>query len=747
MMPLILWCAFFSVLVALQGAALVAMILNTFPAPIPLANLVLPEWQYLLRPEWETVIFRFSVALAIPLMGLFLWRWWGRAKDQEFMSRLKFFISAETVLVGLLLSVLFKIAVYDDSPDCVRLTLTIVLILLLISKCIGLRFQSLVSAVQSFLNREEHQPYLKWWFNTGIIVFIGALLYMPHPEAVVARMFVGEQFHHNDSFIMGPGLAYTTGAIPDVDVISQYGIGFVVIISQLSKILGGFNYVNVLVVMVGFTIVYYWAWHWLLRRWLGSTVIAATVLLLGIKWQMFHWSAYPLVFTYGSQTPMRFIYDAVFFILFWFYLEKKHAAFLFAAAITAGFGIYYFTSEGMYGTAALYAFILISALVPSLKQAYRLSLLDRLICLVLPPLTFFVLIFLTVGNHALTPGFWKNMGEFIEYFMSGFGLESMVKTLAARNFLQSLMGFIIPIAYVLTVLVTGTRIFLGRFTARDVFTLILCLYGLGTFHYYVARSVVTSYYTVGLPFAFILGFWLKLVLEEASLRRARAISMALFITVLGALLTTHMVVSYPNVLSLRGNPLTDPKVALPLEGGRPYFHHLFRDYPDALKLPVNSLGQANDGIVSEQDFDSDAALVEYYRKAADFSQDAGLIGKLVSGDEPVPLISSFEIPILMQAHRRPYFYYFPLVISRPMTMRMFTATSIYTTDQMQKVLNQLETDQPPYIFMEKIFLTSQVPKEYGFQYPTLLILLNYVRTHYQPHQQGQYLVAMKRIEK
>ena len=144
----------------------------------------------------------------------------------------------------------------------------------------------------------------------------------------MARNFIGEQFHHNDSFIMGPGWAYLSGQTLDVDIISQYGIGFVVVISRLAQLFGGFSYEHVMAVMVMGTILYYLAWYFLIRRWLGSMIAGIAVMLLAIKWQMFHTGVFPFVFTYGSATPMRFVYDVIYFWCLWMHIKTGHKKWL-----------------------------------------------------------------------------------------------------------------------------------------------------------------------------------------------------------------------------------------------------------------------------------------------------------------------------------------------------------------------------------------------------------------------------------
>lgn len=581
----------------------------------------------------------------------------------------------------------------------------------------------------------------EWYVPAGLCV----LLFIPNIQGVVARNFIGEQFHHNDSFIMGPAWAYLSGQTLDVDIISQYGIGFVVVISRLAQLFGGFGYEHVMGVMVIGTLFYYLAWYFLIRRWLGSMLLAGAVMLMAIKWQMFHTGAFPFVFTYGSQTPIRFVYDVIYFWCLWMHIKTGNKNWLLVAGAACGFGIYYLTSEGLYGTASFMAYILLLWAMPGWRSHFRIRPRD---CFLLG-IPFFLAVFLltlTIGPKIATAQFWDNIGEFISYFTSGFGLEPMYKTLLEHNYLESLMGFVIPMVYLLTLLIFLSRLTVNLSESTEWLVVVLCFYGLGTYHYYVARSVVTSYYAVSLPFVFILGFWAKIctgMLKESLMTRARLI---LFSLAAWALLTTHMFLSYPNMINLSSHPLTDAKVALPLPDGNPYFNHLFRGFDPGLKLPVNSLGGTHEELLAESDFKDDAALVEYYRKNSRFTRDADLIASLTAHSDEVPLISGFEIEMLMQANRKPFFYYFPLLISRPMTMRSFEACSIYTTDQLAKTIKKFEDVKPPYVFMERIYMVNEVPRAYLFQFPSLVPLVNYVRTHYIPVAQGEYLVALKRTQ-
>jgi hypothetical protein len=718
--------------------------LGHYPVSSGLDPEVFPEWRYLLKPEWKPFIYHLSVGAAL-LFQIILW--WFNRKDLDSRDLLKTWRAywiIEIVLTFALSSAAFKIIVYAARPILATDAFIVLLIAALFCKIFYHRWQRWVvlwGEACIYAKQDVQCRRMAEWAGP-VMIFI--LLFIPNIPAVVARNFIGEQFHHNDSFIMGPGLAYLSGEIPDVDIISQYGIGFVVMISRAAQFFGGFRYESVMGVMMMGTLLYYLAWYLLIRRWLGSVVLAMAVMLLAIKWQMFHTGAFPFVFTYGSQTPMRFIYDVVYFWCLWMHIKTGKKSWAVAAAGACGFGIYYLTSEGLYATASFDAYILLLWAMPVWRRHFHLRLRDFWL-LALPFITGLCLLTLTIGPHVATAQFWNNIAEFISYFTSGFGLEPMYKTLLDHKYLESLMGFLIPMGYLMTLLVFISRLAFSLSPAEDWLVVVLCLYGLGTYHYYVARSVVTSYYTVSLPFVFLLGYWAKIginSLKENQQARARLILAAL---AAWALLTTHMFLSFPNMISLSSHPLTDIKVALTLPDGKPYFNHLFRDFEPVLKLPVNSLGGTKEEFLAEEDFADDQALVNYYRKNTQFTRDADLIASLTAHSDEVPVISSFEVEMLMQAKRKAFFYYFPLLISRPMSMRSFPACSIYTTDQLDKTIKKFEETKPPYVFMERIFMINEVPKAYLFQYPSLIPLINYVRTHYARVAQGEYLVALKRI--
>lgn len=718
-------------------------ILSHFPAGSSLVPQVLPEWQHLLKPKWDTQIFHAAVAGALIAQSALLWFYRKNLETVDLWKKWAAYATVEGVLTFLWTSAAFKIIVYSDFSQLARGAFVGLFAASVAAKVFCSFWQRGFHGFVKLCVRLEQAGQWRGVREWCIPVVLFIVLFIPNIEGIVARMFIGEQYHHNDSFIMAPGWAYLSGQTLDVDTISQYGIGFVAVISRLADFFGGFSYESVIRVIVTGTILYYLAWYLLLRQWLESIVLTAAVMLLGIKWQMFHTGAFPFVFTYGSLTPIRYVYDVIYFWCLWMHLNTGHKRWLFRAALTCGFGIYYITSEGMYGTASLIAYVILLYAFPLWRGHFRILLSD-IYLLFLPFAAAFVMLAFTIGPKVFGPVFWNNIGEFINYFLSGFYAEPMYRTLIDHHFLESLLGFVVPSVYVLTLFIFLGRCAMNLSRARELLVIVLCVYGLCTYHYYVERAVSTTYYAVCLPLVFILGYWAKIAI--AALRKEHQMPVRVILLCLSAwaLLTNHMFIAYPNLINVSSHPLTDPNLVERFQGTKPYFNHLFRDLEPALKLSVNSLGGTTEELLQERDFPNDGALVEYYRKNSRFLKDAQLITSLTSPGEEVPVISSFEVQMLMQAKRKPFFYYFPLLISRPMTLRCFSACSIYTVDQLEKTIKKFEDTKPPYVFMERIYMTDEVPRYYLFRFPSLIPLINYVRTYYAPVAQGEYLVALKR---
>ncbi len=667
--------------------------------------------------------------------------------DPSLPGRLRFFAWVEVLLTFLILSAVFKIFVYDDRPQLAQYACWVLLFAAVFNKIFWRKVMAFTTQAYQFFFAPHNGAILRQIFFGCFIGFIFFIIYVPNPEAAVARMFFGEQFHHMDGVVVGSAWAYASGCVLNMDVISRYGLGMPIVVSTLTKLFGGFSYPSILLVLVWTAIVYYWLWFAFLRNWFGSLMVAAVTMLVALRVQLFHTGNYPFIFTYPSSTPMRFCFDIIFIWFIFKHLQSHGRAYLWAAGFICGFSIFYMTAEGIYLTLAFYFYLVAHILAPHARgYIYRSSrdiptVIAYFACPFLVTLAF---IYLAQGQHMFSREYWDNMAEFSNFFLSGFGDFPIYQSLRGHLYLQSLMGFLYPVVYVVTLVAIASLWFLKKIDYKEIIVAVLCVYGLGLYHYYVVLSMWTSYYMNGLPFIFICGYWLNYwagFLKKDV--RIKVLCVLLGISAY-ALLTNHNFISYPNFMNISRNPLVDPLVAQQLPNRKPYFNHLFYEYPEAYKLPANSWGGKDEGLKAEQDFRSDDELLDLYRKETDFSQDVALIQKLTSADEKVAVFSSFEIMMLMQAKRKPFFYYCPIVNSRPLRMRNFVVTAMYTTDHLKKTLGQLEKDRPAYVFLERILLTPQVPQAYFYDSPGLFELLNYIFLNYEAVENGQYLVALRR---
>lgn len=713
-----------SLSVAVQLTAALAFILSFMPAQSPLSSMVLPEWQSLLRPEWEIVIYRFFIITAILTMiaCIFIFNKIVNARR---------FVIMELLLTAVLLGAAFKMIVYSTAPMLARNVFVGALVLAVLLKACWPWINGTLDALKSFLLSSDNAVFLGriGAFVMPIIIFL--IIDVPNIPGAVARFFIGEQFHHNDSFIYGPGWAYVSGARLDWDVISQYGVGVGAIFGNLGQMFGGFTYESGLQMMVWGAIIYYILWFFLMRAWLKSTLIAAIAIFLVIKFQLFNAGVYPFAFTYGSATVLRNWFDVFVMIAIWAHIVHPSKRWLILAACASGAQLFYIPSDGVYLFVMLGFYVAYWVLQNGgLKQAWQA------LVLLLPPLVMFMLMWIFIGPVVWQKTFWINTQEFVAYFLNGFGLTPIYSGLQDRQFLASLMGFVLPTVYVLTLLIVGTLVYLKKINQQNIFACVISVYGLCLYHYYVARSGPSSYYVVALPFVMSLMFWLSKV-------RHKSIRLGVLALSVGALFLNQNFISYPNRFNVSSNPLIDIQVAQPLSNGLPYFNHLYRGYNEQLKVPVNSLSNQDEALFSESDFPSDDALLRHYQTESDFSIDAALINRLVKAGEPVALISSFEIKMLMDAKRQPYFYYFPLAISHPLHSRTLVRSSIYTKDQLAKTAQKLMADKPSHVFVERVLLTRPLSEAFYYYYSSMLYLTDFVLSNYEPVEEGQYVVALK----
>ena len=412
--------------------------------------------------------------------------------------------------------------------------------------------------------------------------------------------------------------------------------------------------------MMMISVLYYWIWFYALRLILKNTAWAFIAIFLGLRLHFFHMETFPFIFTYPQVTPLRFFFDSLFFLFLILHTRSCRMMWLYLASAVSGFSVFYITGEGVYTLATFYSFLILREMfVATNPVASGMSRLNKRQVVLLLGIPWMVLLFslwTVAGQYIFTRIFWVNQLEFIRFFEAGNLAALMINNLKAPFVDRNAIAFLLPVVYMFALLVFLGQLMRKTLKADGLIMACACVFLLICYHYTVTvSSNMPSYLRNGVVIAMVTVFVLKEGTARLGKYHQRLCKLACGILVLVMTVTTHQFLLHPNIFNLARNPMTHPMVSEVPEGRNSYFSHLFISYPDAFKLPVNGLGQKDEMLVTENDFANDKELKELYINESDYSKDAALIQSLTSVDQQVPLVSSFENLILMQAKRRPFF--------------------------------------------------------------------------------------------
>jgi len=736
----------YSLLLAIEVLVAAVLISNAIPfAHNPIWDVLLLKEQSSIFPKRDLYLYAIFIGACLVIYAGMLIVYRKKANNAQWLAQLKHWVWMQGVWVFLELYAAFKLIMLK-GPVWAEAILYLGLAASLLNKIFWPEWLAFKNRIWPRAMPWISSNFSGWRGNALAVLFIFCVIYITDPQAVVAQLYMGDQFHNWDVDCLGAVYGLFNGLVPDVDVYSQYGFGMPVFIAGVMKLFGGFDYLNVIKSLVLLGILYYAGWFFILRRWFYSGMLAFAAIVLAMRSQMFLMIVIPNPWHEVTASVMRFYFDVLFFWFLCLHVKTHRRVYLWLAALAAGVGIYSMISTGMGLLVALLAYIGIHAVIPEIRPYIIKSKKDylSLACIIVAaPIFFLLLTWLTVQGNIFKPEFWNNMMEFHWLYANGFGTSYLTNALQAKEYLFVAGGLGFVLFYLGSILYAVNLIFLKKADYKLVLTIPLAVYGLCLHAYYIETSI--KYLSFGLPAVFLLFFWIDFAGRQLTASKQKQIQMVVLGCSLFALISAPMFTAYPNLFNLSQNPIVDPNVAIKLDNGGYYFNQLYVDFPEDLKLPVNSLGEKDENLKFEKDFQTDRQLVEFYKQDTDFSKDCDLIRRLTPEGARVPLLSSFEVLILSEAHRKPFFYYFPYLSSRLMRTRSFVTSTIFTKTELLRMFNQIDQDKPDYIFMERVFLTPQVPMWYGYQFGDCIDLIRYIEGHYQPEQIGQYLVAMKRV--
>ncbi len=693
----IILISFLAIMEGMQWLIVIGLIFQNFPLTVDPQGTFFPEWLYLLKPERELLFFRIFVASTLGLQALGFYIFKKFLNDVSFSFGLLRYALLTGIVLLFELNDIYKIfsGVKQNAlgfPFYAALSIAMGL------RLFWFKIDHVLKKFLDSLNEERHTFFISKAADILMPIVILLIIYIPDTVGALATIFDTDWLAHLDAFVMSPGWAFLKGCVLYVDTGSAYGLGIPIFFATLAKMGGGFSYQNVLAVAIILAVIYFILMYLLLRYWLKDPLLAVAGTMWAIKLHLFHeGAADPFIWRFLSPSVLRYLFDIPFFLFLLLHIRKKDNKYVLVAAAVAGLSIFYMTDTGLYQLVAFYAYLFLSFFSSRprfgpMKAPKELGWTMGI--LVLPWLVALLLFWAAVGPHLWTTSFWKNFFEFFNYFNNGFGALPIYTNLQEKKTFEFFLGLLIPVVYLWTVIYVGAFIFLRKILNENIFVVTLGIYGLSLYNYFICRSAPTNFYTVCVPFLLLLCFWYSKILSLVSSHVRQGLSWGVGLLTCMAFLSTDALSQYPNIFNR------------------------------------NAISASRKLHFIEKDFD--------------FHEDGRLITALTTADQKVCLISSFETSILMEADRKPFLYFFPLINPRRRDMIDSGGAYLYTGDRLKKTIEQLEKERPEYVFVEKKLISGELPGPFYKKYVTLTILVTYLRSHYLPFQQGEYLIALKR---
>ncbi len=466
----------------------------------------------------------------------------------------------------------------------------------------------------------------------------------------------------------------------------------------LTKMLGGLTYENVLAVMMFFSIVYFVGCFFLLRLWINNVFLALAGVLIIINLQMFHYGAVPFIWHYPNATVIRYFFDIFFFLLLFSHGHSKRNLYLILAAICSGFAVFYVSDTGIYQLMTYFVYLLILLFVREQREIIYTSRKDIFKIagyFALPILVTGICLKIVLKNHFGEPVFWQNVSEQIALFVQGFSAIPVSLNFQGGNTFSFVFACLILLLYLIVVFIPAGKWYRSqRIEFDEIFAASLGVYGLLMFHYYICQATAARYFCTCVPYVLLLCWAVNKFLHSVTVKNRNRISALCALGALALLAITRHFIEYPNIITLRSDTFNEERKKM------------------ALSVPA--------------------------------VEDIQLIQELTLPDDKVCLLASNETMILMQADRKPFFYYFPMVVSRSMLGRDFGGLYLFTDKRLEKTLLQLETEKPQYVFVEKNIFYGKLPKIYYQKFKSMSIIFKYLNGIYAVEKEGKYLVALKR---
>lgn len=93
---------------------------SVIPMANPLSTVVWPEWQYMVRPERDALLFHCFVGIALSAQAIGIWLVRHKLNQPAFVKTFLPFLAAELAWTAMMLNAGFKMITYHDRPWLAR---------------------------------------------------------------------------------------------------------------------------------------------------------------------------------------------------------------------------------------------------------------------------------------------------------------------------------------------------------------------------------------------------------------------------------------------------------------------------------------------------------------------------------------------------------------------------------------------------------------------------------------------------
>ncbi|HUE17913.1 MAG TPA: hypothetical protein VMR25_27400 [Planctomycetaceae bacterium] len=486
----------------------------------------------------------------------------------------------------------------------------------------------MAGAVES--DRAQRSQAGRWW-GMAAIGTVTLLVFIPDSTKLVASCWT-EHFHHWNYYVVGPFLGFEHGAALGSQSYTQYGVGWPLVVSVLSRI-HPLSYEWLLESASVYGCIYFVLLFFFLRSLTGRTAWAFVGLFLSLFLQMFNGTNWPM-WVAPSSTVLRAPLDL---IVYWTALKHARSGdarwgWLIGGA--AGAGLLFGSDTGVYVIAAvLFYGLLCWGYRPAGKRQLTLPFVGSTglaLCA-----TFLGGLSWASRGTCFQAAFWPKYWEAI-LFYSG-GMSSLPMSLGMERPQEFLLLLAALTTYTFAIAFALFRWLIHKLDPTDLVLALVAASGLGMLILFINRSHPFNVYHPIIPFCILVTHYVSRWAASASDvtsaagatgatngRTTGAVPIAIIGVLLVALACNGQVHNYPSLLA----------ALLPSFGS---------------EQAVTPGATADAGRTASVDYRAEMRpLVEVLQKLSD------------GGRHSVAVVAQGETVLLFLADAAPYFRYSPL---------------------------------------------------------------------------------------